>query len=587
MDDRDNLDYLLQANLGLREVIGNLFSPSGQFGRPISMLSFSINALLSQDIFYWKLSNLVIHLACGLLIYGLTRQLLYFDVPAELTSKSADLSVAVCLLWLLHPLHVSTVLYTVQRMTQLSTLFLLAALLCYLAARRRQLGSKPYLGLQAATWFVLFPLAVFSKENGLLFPIFVLLFESFLIQGNRVSNKQMFLTLGIGFAIGALYLANADWLFANFTGRNFTMWERLLTESRVVTSYIGMLVIPIQQHMSFVHDDFSLSKGLFEPATTIVSLVAIGTLIGLAFFSRTKQPMFGVGILFFFIGHLMESTVFPLEIMFEHRNYLPSIGIFLALTSVFETALHGNAVRYGLFWSVIALFALSTWLRAGSWSSEDRLLQDLERYNPRSERLAVLLADQAAESGQYENARNKLVPLGTKGAAIKMLSIECLEKKSLSDGQLRVILDSSTVVDTIAVMAVADIANLGLDGKCSFSTQAYISWLDDLLSNRFSKSSNRQIVMMYKAHYLWRQEKRQNAIDTLKAAFSIDPSNPTPLFLACEWSLDQKLTASRETCPHAFSVAKAGGHKFVDLNARVQKRYDQEESGLNIAIQTP
>ena len=574
LDDMSNLDYLLKSNISLKEIVSNLISFSGQLGRPVSMLSFSINAVLSQDIFFWKLTNLAIHLVCALLMYKLVQNIIYFANSETEPTKAGFQALAVTLLWLLHPLHVSTVLYTVQRMTQLATLFLLAALLSYLMARKRQLNSLPYVTLQILSWGVFFPLAVFSKESGLLFPLFILLFELFLIQKDKISKKQLFLIfIGMSLIAVALFFYFAESLNASYSGRNFTMRERLLTESRIILSYLGMLIIPVQKNMGFLHDDFLLSKSLFEPSTTLFSILAIAVLSGVAFYFRKKQPLLSVGLLFFFIGHLMESTIFSLELMFEHRNYLPSLGIFLALAATIPFMLQNKNLCRSLSVLFLSLLTFSTWLRADSWSSGTRLYYDLWRYQPGSERLAGVLSEIFIKDGNYTGAREVLKPFNSPGAMMKRLYVDCLDHHSLSNNQLANLSSHAGLIDNFAVMSVTDISILGLENKCNFSNLAYLHWLDNLLSQRISSATNRQIIMMYKAHYLWRLEKKDEAISFLKNTYRVYTKNPTPLFLACEWSIDEKRASANELCPMALDVGSKIAYHYDDLIPKVKNRY--------------
>ena len=122
-------------------------------------------------------------------------------------------------------------------------------------------------------------------------------------------------------------------------------------------------------------------------------------------------------------------------------------------------------------------------------------------------------------------------------------------------------------------MGVVDIANLGLDSKCSFSSSAYLNWLNKVLSQRVSTNSNRQMLMMYKAHYLWRLEQKNQAVAFLNETFAVDPRNPTPLFLACEWSLDENMATSNEICPKALEAAKNIPYKFDALTTKVKNRF--------------
>ena len=548
---------------------------SGSFGRPIAMFSFSVNALLSQDIFYWKLTNLIIHLLCGVVAYFLIENILYFANPDRKDQKSVYLALSVASIWLLHPLHISTVLYIVQRMAQLSTLFLFAAMWSYLVARKRQGLGLPYVHFQLLTWCVFFPLSVFSKENGALFPVFVLLLELFLIQKDRISNKLMALIM-IGLSVMAMVLVwyKLDLLQGGYSIRSFTLSERLLTETRVLADYLGLLLLPTLGGMHFTYDDITVSKSLFEPSTTILSISLIALLVGSAFYFRKKQPLYSLGILFFFVGHLLESTIIPLELVYEHRNYQPSLGIFLALAALVSQLLKETTISRMIAIIFLCLLTFTTWLRADSWSSEYRFYSELERLNPKSEQVAYLISQIAAQNGDYERAREKMAPFNSLGAAFQLLSIDCLDRKKLTENQFNMISKPSELVDNYVINNLVKIANLGLEHKCDFNYDGFISLTDGLLKQPNTSASNRQLIMMYKAHYLWHSDKKPEAVEFLKETHAVNPENLTPLFLACEWSIDENMPSANEICPNVIQLANGIPYKFDDFKEQVGKRYE-------------
>lgn len=577
LDDIANLGLLLDGdvnlNNGTNQLASQLINASGPLGRPISMLTFMINALTSQDLFFWKLTNLVIHIFCGFLIYKLSRILITF-IHSEKSPNKSFIPAMVATFWLLHPLQVSTVLYTVQRMTQLSALFVLAGLICYVSARKLQQQSKPYIGLQVLTWLVWFPLGVFSKETALLFPLFILVFELFVIQYNKITNRQLVITtITLAFLALAVFLYKADYFLGGYNVRDFTWQERMLTETRVMVAYLGMLLIPAQKDMGFLHDDFIISKSLFDPWTTAPSIALLVLLVISAFIFRKKQPLYSTGILFFFVGHLLESTIFPLELMYEHRNYLPSFGILLALITVFSNFIQDKNIKIFVTGLTLSILIFTTWLLAETWGSYYLFYYQMESNHPKSERLAAFLSSQAVEAHDYQRARDKLNNFHSLGAKTQLLYIDCLEHKTLTEDRFVFDDHQKQLADNLFVMGIVDIANLGLDNDCKFSYPAYLKWLTKIIDHTTSFGSNRQMLMMYKAHYQWRLEQKEPAISTLQQAFLANPINPTPLFLACEWALDENMKATAdELCPKAFSVAEKTPYKFDELSEKVRKR---------------
>jgi protein O-mannosyl-transferase len=177
LDDYPQLDPILE-NIGKGSWTGFLLSESGVLGRPVAMASFIFNAVVSErNFWWWKFTNVAIHLLTGALVFVLSTRLLAAE-DGRVRRNVHYLALLTAGLWLLHPLQVSTVLYTVQRMTQLSVLFVFAGLLSYTLGREKQLAGQPYgwVGIVLA-FVVFFPLAVFSKESGLLFPVLTGLLE--------------------------------------------------------------------------------------------------------------------------------------------------------------------------------------------------------------------------------------------------------------------------------------------------------------------------------------------------------------------------------------------------------------------------
>lgn len=575
LDDISNLSEILSPDFGPADILPNLLSDSGILKRPVSMLSFMLNGLSSASLFHWKLTNLIIHLVNGLLLYALATRL---TRATGVASKIVPAIIAAA--WILHPLQVSTVLYTVQRMTELSALFVFAAMLTYTIARERQQAGSTSWHLQAITWLLLFPLGLLSKENALLLPAFVFLMEVFILSRNKVDNRQLLSIIAITATLFTLVIIiKEDWLFSTYAHRDFTLSERLLTESRILIAYIGMLLIPAQNRMGFAHDDVILSYGLLDPWTTLPAIFLISILITTAFLCRKKYPLIGFGILFFFIGHSMESTIIPLELMYEHRNYLPSFGILLATTSAVSLITSNRAVTTAL---IIILFSLATFVthnRAQTWSSTETLYFYMEMVHPRSERLATIKAAQFTDIGNYARARERLEGFSSLGSIFQRMNIDCAENSELEDWQLRIRLDKSSQANNYAIMQLINLANSGIDNECRFSPAVFLSLLGEVTTLPTISGNNRQILAMYRAHYLKKSDKLQEAIKTLHGAFLINKRNPTPLFLACEWMLDMgRLSEAEEICNQAFRVAdKITFGKYDKLSSKAMERLKTEK----------
>lgn len=380
-----------------------LTNDTGPLGRPVSMLTFVANAMTTGlDPAPMKFTNAVLHAAAAILL-GLLVLRLFEAAPMGLTARQQELAallVTVC--WAVHPIAVTSTLYVVQRMNLLAALFTFAALLAYLKARPWFFISLP----RAAAWFafalLLWALGVLSKENALLAPLYVLLMEwlVFNFRDERGQLRRGWRKFVLGSALVAAAIAIACILFewqriaGGFESRPFGMAERLLTQARVIWHYVGMILLPNHSTLGLFLDDIPLSTGLVTPWTTLLALASLAGWIAGAVLLRKRAPLISFGLLFFLAGHLMESTFIALEIAFEHRNYLPSAGILLALAGGVMLLAKRLELRM-LEWLPLAAFGLFlaffTVIRALHWSDMYMLSQLEAFHHPQSARAQTQL----------------------------------------------------------------------------------------------------------------------------------------------------------------------------------------------------
>lgn len=357
---------------------------AGLLKRPISMASFAINYYFSSDSYYFKATNLGIHLANGLLVFIFVRLLL--KVYRRIHRSGEDVggyaswvALAVTAIWLLHPFNLTGVLYVVQRMTSLAAMFTLAGLALYLSGRQSLLdGSKVGFFAIVAAIFIFTPLASFSKENGALLPLLIFVTEATLLKwhtpdrrSRRILMAIVSLAAAIPVLLGLIYIFNhPSLMLSGYAWRDFSLIERLMTEARVLWFYLHMILLPSMTEMGLHHDDILISRSLFTPWTTLLAIVGLLFLAGWAVALRKKHPMVTFGVAFFFIGHLLESTIIPLEIAFEHRNYLPMLGVLLPVTYYISSSqlhLTSSRLRRLSLMGIIVLFTGLTAIRAQQW----------------------------------------------------------------------------------------------------------------------------------------------------------------------------------------------------------------------------
>jgi protein O-mannosyl-transferase len=430
-DDLHNIEYNPRAQLhdlswnSLRQLWGS--GVASELGRPLSMLSFGLNYYFAEhNVWWYKLTNLVLHLATTVAIYqlslavlaaGQTQRRSSLLQPATIQPTTIALLISAC--WALHPLHASTVLYVVQRMTQLSALFTVLALLVYCRFRLLTTPSIQTLVTTLLQIAVFVALAVLGKETGALaIPLMLLLewcFFGWRCFGSNCANPQqrrflqwfsaLFVVVPLCAALGFVVL-KPDYLLAAYRYRSFTLTERLLTESRVLWDYIGWILTPNPNHYTFFHDNYPLSTSLTQPLSTLAAVSGLVALLGVVVAGRKRLPWLNFGIGFFLISQLLESSILPLELVFEHRNYLPAYGLLfgLIMTVVDSPLLRlSKSLIAGFCAAFLALLALGVWQESRKWSSTPDFLLTLEQRLPNSQRVQYNLGYMYLKLGKNLN----------------------------------------------------------------------------------------------------------------------------------------------------------------------------------------
>jgi hypothetical protein len=439
LDDGDNIEQntsLHLTSLDLASVEQATYSFVARGGlRILPELTFALDYYnWGLNPFAFKASNLAIHVLTMLALWGFFQALL---IASGWRSRAARLAAAgMALAWALHPIQVSTVLYVVQRMQTLCTLFLVLALWAWLRMRLAQAGGKPSLrpGLLALLCWLL---ALASKEDAALFPLYLLLLELTML-GFRASSPAMHraLRLGfIGFAIVGLlvYLSLVVphyWRWDAYPGRDFSTLERLLTQARILVMYLGQLLWPLPERMPFFYDNFEISRSLSQPWTTLPALLIISALLTVAWRLRARRPLLAFGILFYFAGHFMTSNVIGLELVFEHRNQLPLVGVVLAAADLIAliSALLKPRTRATCAVSALILVALGagTWARASIWGSPTRFAERAPQLAPESPRAWMVLCLHEYELSKEDPASphfDKAIAACEQGGAIESSAV--------------------------------------------------------------------------------------------------------------------------------------------------------------------
>jgi hypothetical protein len=459
LDDLTNLAGIRVWLEGGATLGDTLQSGHGMFGRPLAMATFALSAIAGGFTpFAFKLGNLVIHLFCGAVVYALARHIAR-RTPA-MNSYASAVALVVAALWLLHPLHASTVLYPVQRMAQLSTLGLLAGMWLYMAARGRleeRHSSVALLGLFAGIP-LLTAAAFLCKENGILLPLLCLVLELGCFRTRPRFIKAFFgLYLVVPALLGmAIFIANPSRLIGGYVRRDFDWQERLLTQARALCDYLSQIVLPNPSRMGVYADDFPISTGLLTPVSTIAAILLLLGITLAAWRLRARMPFLFTGWGIFLAGHALESSILPLEMYFEHRNYLPMLGILYALVGLaFASAsyLRMRGLRPGrigipVVLAVIATFAFATHGRARVWSNPESLAWAAATARPESMRAWLAVVSDATARGDYAKAYAALDVL-TRSRQPRVRALGLLNRINL-DCALRHSANSSDLASAVA-----------------------------------------------------------------------------------------------------------------------------------------
>lgn len=531
-----------------------LSSNAGVLRRPLSMLSFGLDySLFGLNPLAFKSVNLAIHLLNGMLLYALTRRLAPRLLPSNAAIRNLPtyLALLASSLWLLHPLNVGSVLYVVQRMNLLATLFTLAGLLCYAEGRERILHNAPGLMLALGGLCTFGILAIFSKENGALIVAYALAIEwacyrfdsPQALQGR--SLKFFFgLSVALPTALLAIYFTRlSQWLVNSYAGRSFTLSDRILTEPRILCDYLLWIVVPLPHWMGMFHDDIPASTGILTPPTTLLAILFLVALIVVAWRARRRFPALSLGVAWFFAGHAMESTILPLELVFDHRNYLPMAGLLFGIVATivpFLVARLGSKPVVVTATVVVAIFGSIAMTRACDWSSELRLAMSELAHHRDSARAQYEAGRQiiftGSANGQRDQAEQQAIPYFERAKALdttdlfgasSLVIIHGRGGKPIAQAEIE---DLARRVKTILQPQVNPflvVQTAATNGSISLTPEEMKLLTESALDNKVFPPTMRAMILSNYGHYRFQvSHDNQSAVSLTLAAAAEDPQNP-------------------------------------------------------------
>ena len=356
-----------------------------------------------------KAVNLGIHLLCAAGLFILLAQLTRTTSMRRSAYLIALLAVA---LWILSPTNMGTAFYAVQRIAQMSSLFMIAGLIIFTALRSHRHG-RTMTGVLIAAYAACLFLAIASKENGVNLILFTLAIEFFFFgfRNRFVSPRRLCHGLLLGLvAMGIVVLALKPG-YLDYSVRPFTLVERVLSQLRIIPMYVADLLLP-SEHATGLLKDVQPSKGLFTPVTTFLGLLAaVAYCAAIYGLYRAGWHIVAFGLTFFALGHGIESSIIPLELHFRHRNYLPSIGLYFALIAAghhLATLTARRRLAAALAAIYLGFMGTASYARATAWASELEMGAAAYRYSPDGYRSATNYARLLVKAGRIQAALDLL-----------------------------------------------------------------------------------------------------------------------------------------------------------------------------------
>lgn len=372
----------------------NLAGSAGNGFRPVTAITFALNYQFGRlDVRWYHITNFIIHIFNGMLIFYLVLLTMRSPkLPVSTHSRSLSVAIISSAIFLLHPIQTEAVSYISQRYESLASFFCLCSLIAYIKAVNAERGNSAVFLYGASV--LSYILAMGSKEIAVTIPVIILLYDFYFLKDRpflrRITGPGIFIVLSLMAGIYIL-IGFSKGIDAGFSVKSFTPWEYLMTQFRVLTAYIRLLFIPVNQNLDY---DFRVSKSFFE-AGTLLSLIFLLTFIvfAAAVFRRWRIGSFFV--LWFFIIIAPTSSVIPIiDLIFEHRVYLASAGFFVIVSDAFSKGLSMLAaestlskISVPLIIVLMVLLAGTTFERNRVWETKLSLWEDVAKKSPMKSRV--------------------------------------------------------------------------------------------------------------------------------------------------------------------------------------------------------
>ncbi len=404
----------------------NLYSIRSFISTPrwFTDMTFAVNRTLhGEQVLGYHLVNLAVHLSTAAVIYLFIQRAIEalqqtFQIPVDGNCPlflQYFIPFSAAAIFVCHPIQTQAVTYIAQRYTSLTTLLYVSSLLSYLLARLSfSEGTRNHrVWLWGCVSLILALLAMKSKEIAFTLPLMATVIEVALFRGRMLRNR-LFLTLGIllllVIPLQLIYshnTRNPENLLLNIQSatsetQNISRVDYLLTQFKVVATYLRLLVLPVSQNVDY---DYPVYHSLFTPSVLAALLLHLSlAALALILFIHSQRCLTSgrsatgislriacLGIFWFYLAMSVESTLIPIrDVIFEHRIYLPSAGFFMAAAAGIAGIASYHQKSLTVFWGVIVLLCFvlmaGTIARNRVWSSELALWQDALKKSPNKAR---------------------------------------------------------------------------------------------------------------------------------------------------------------------------------------------------------
>lgn len=537
-DDFPNLQNLKLLGNTYGDNLGQYLAAfTGSPGRPLAALSFLINdnAWPSQP-YSFKYTNLMIHLLNGVLLFGFLRQLAKVSPSLPQSVFWPLLAMAA---WLFHPLQISAQMLVVQRMTLLAATCCFAGLWAYVALAQRAHSALSAFWVASALGLATIA-AFLCKESGALLPLFAWVLNATVLRTMLTEKPQAARRLLQWACIVPsllLFTALLNMLIApvSFANREFSMIERMMTQMHVLADYLRQIFMPRLSGSGIYFDDYPITRSWLQPLSTAFLALTYCSLLLVAILRRKRWPVFSLAALWFFVGHLLESTFLNLELYFEHRNYLPLLGPVLGLSCVAFQIGNKSKLGISLYSLWLVMLTAITALQAPIWGNQKLLTAIWAQERPNSLRATQELAKYNYDNGNHQGAIDGLMRTYNSGQyfpdlPMSALLVKCWHPNLLLDQNLYV--ESKTAISKSLVYSNSLITTLNSlrkavnNGLCDdvLNSSQWLELSEAMLANPKFEAVADAMIRRERAQFFIERRDLGRTMLELERSYTVAPS---------------------------------------------------------------